>query len=110
MTRRPMTPVEKIQTLFRRRIRNRAQKALRRAKAAGRVRAQLVFLDVIRERDNQMCHLCNRWVSIHEASLDHVIPLSKGGEHNEDNIKLAHSVCNSKKGDRLMGELDLSAF
>lgn len=76
----------------------------------GCVRTKFVYLDNIRERDNQMCHLCDKWVSIHDASLDHVVPLSRGGDHTAENIKLAHKLCNSKKGDRLMGEIDWSTF
>ena len=34
------------------------------------------------------------------ASLDHIIPLSKGGKHSKDNVQLAHFSCNSKKGAR----------
>lgn len=33
-------------------------------------------------------------------SVDHVIPLSKGGTHTWDNVKLAHKRCNSKKGNK----------
>ena len=32
-------------------------------------------------------------------SVDHVVPLSKGGTHTWDNVKLAHKRCNSKKCD-----------
>lgn len=30
-------------------------------------------------------------------SIDHVIPLAKGGKHEWGNVKLAHRICNSKK-------------
>jgi 5-methylcytosine-specific restriction endonuclease McrA len=30
--------------------------------------------------------------------LDHVIPLSKGGEHSYDNVQVTHPSCNRKKG------------
>ena len=36
-------------------------------------------------------------------SIDHVIPLSKGGTHSWDNVKLAHFSCNSAKGASLVG-------
>ena len=35
-------------------------------------------------------------------SIDHVLPLSKGGEHSWDNIKLAHRICNTKKSDKVI--------
>ncbi len=37
-------------------------------------------------------------------SIDHIIPLSKGGEHSWDNVQLAHRICNTKKRDRVYGE------
>jgi hypothetical protein len=35
------------------------------------------------------------------CTMDHVIPLSKGGPHIEENIRPAHAVCNLRKGARL---------
>lgn len=34
-------------------------------------------------------------------SIDHVIPLSKGGEHSWNNVRLAHLGCNSSKGAKM---------
>ncbi len=31
-------------------------------------------------------------------SLDHVIPLALGGTHTRDNVRLAHRICNSRRG------------
>ncbi|WP_158070491.1 HNH endonuclease [Streptomyces luteocolor] len=33
-------------------------------------------------------------------SLDHVIPLSRGGSHRRDNVQLAHLRCNLRKNNR----------
>jgi 5-methylcytosine-specific restriction endonuclease McrA len=59
------------------------------------------------ERDNWICQLCNHPVSkirdkrfIDIASLDHIIPLSKGGQHSYANTQLAHLNCNIRKGNR----------
>jgi 5-methylcytosine-specific restriction endonuclease McrA len=35
------------------------------------------------------------------ATLDHVIPLAKGGKHSYENTQLAHGLCNSTKRDLL---------
>jgi len=32
-------------------------------------------------------------------SIDHVVPLSRGGLHEWGNVKLAHRICNSIKKD-----------
>ena len=34
-------------------------------------------------------------------SIDHVIPLAKGGEHSWNNVMLAHRLCNSRKSDKV---------
>lgn len=34
-------------------------------------------------------------------SLDHILPLSKGGTHTLDNVQLAHLRCNCSKGNRI---------
>jgi hypothetical protein len=59
-------------------------------------------------RDKWICQLCNHPVSkirdrrfIDIASLDHIIPISKGGEHSYANTQLAHLSCNIRKGNRV---------
>lgn len=53
-------------------------------------------------RDKSRCHLCRKFVRPSERSLDHVIPRSRGGATSMENLKLAHSRCNSRKGARLV--------
>jgi len=62
----------------------------------------------IAERDQWTCHLCNEWIDDSlpsmakmGASLDHVIPLSKGGDDSPENLKLAHWICNVRKGNQI---------
>ena len=62
----------------------------------------------IYERDNWMCQICGehvnehiRWPDPMSSSLDHVVPISKGGEHIENNVQLAHLGCNSRKWNNL---------
>lgn len=35
-------------------------------------------------------------------SLDHKVPLSRGGAHVESNCALAHRICNIRKGSDLL--------
>lgn len=67
----------------------------------------------IYERDNWTCHLCGE--RVHKShpkdgydplgpSLDHIIPMSKGGAHIKSNVALAHFICNSIKSDGAVGE------
>lgn len=39
-------------------------------------------------------------------SIEHVIPLSKGGKHSWDNVKLACMKCNTLKGDKIINVND----
>lgn len=66
------------------------------------------------ERDEWICHICKTLIDRRlrgdawmRATLDHVIPISKGGSHTYDNVKAAHYICNQKKGNQLT--LDLGA-
>jgi hypothetical protein len=64
----------------------------------------------IAERDGWMCHLCGGnidralhsqgWLNPDGASVDHVIPLSKGGSNDPANLKAAHLSCNVRRGNR----------
>jgi len=35
------------------------------------------------------------------ATLEHIVPISKGGTHTWDNVAPAHAKCNFEKGDSL---------
>lgn len=37
----------------------------------------------------------------HRATIDHIIPKSKGGTDTPENLQLAHARCNKIKGNRL---------
>ena len=57
---------------------------------------------VVYERDCGMCGICGLPVRRDEGwHIDHVIPLSKGGEHSYRNVQLAHAACNVAKGDTM---------
>ena len=63
-------------------------------------------------RDGGKCQICGRRVKkkyqskdLLSPTVDHIIPLADGGTHTWDNVQLACSECNSKKGNRLkLGE------
>ena len=68
-----------------------------------------VYVSVVARRDRGFCGICGKVVVRAERSLDHIVPLSCGGEHSYRNIQLTHWKCNNKRKNtgagqpRLMG-------
>lgn len=52
----------------------------------------------------RICGICDRLVGS-DFELDHIIPLSRGGEHTATNLQLAHKHCNRVKHNKLQHEL-----
>jgi 5-methylcytosine-specific restriction endonuclease McrA len=77
------------------------------AKLAGRAdrpKQRAIRGEIIR-RDNETCQLCEMPVDLKlgypdpmSASLDHVVPLARGGDNAVENLQLAHLQCNLRKG------------
>jgi 5-methylcytosine-specific restriction endonuclease McrA len=55
-------------------------------------------------RDHNRCQYCGRKFPSSELSLDHVIPISRGGKSTWDNVVCACLPCNVKKGNKLLSE------
>ena len=53
----------------------------------------------IYERDGHKCQYCG---STRKLTIDHIVPKSKGGSDDWDNLVVACSSCNIKKGDRYL--------
>lgn len=56
------------------------------------------------------CHLCGEQVELSDAAspryatIDHIVPLSKGGRDTLDNLALACAACNQAKGDTVTSD------
>lgn len=76
-----------------------------------------ITLTKLYNRDDGMCYLCGiqcDWddkvttdkghtiVGKSYPSIEHMIPLSKGGKHSWNNVKLACMECNTLKGDKII--------
>jgi len=55
---------------------------------------------VVLERDDGVCGICDEDVDPMNFHVDHIEPLSKGGEHSYANTQVAHPVCNLRKAAR----------
>ena len=87
----------------RRRANHHKRRALKKKLPAADIRP----LDIY-ERDSWTCGLCGdgidpdtAWPDPLSASLDHILPLSKGGHHVPENVQAAHLSCNVRKGNRV---------
>ena len=73
-----------------------------------------ITLEKLIKRDKNICHICEQACNIKDyyydnkgtfiagnnyPSIDHVIPIAKGGKHLWNNVKLAHRRCNTLKRD-----------
>ena len=66
--------------------------------------SKTITLRKLYERDNGVCWLCGKQCdydadsnSNNYPSIDHVIPIARGGKDEWNNIRLAHRLCNSFK-------------
>lgn len=59
------------------------------------------------ERDDWICQICGEpvdpqlvWPDMMRKSIDHIIPIARGGPDTAENVQLAHLRCNLRKGAR----------
>ena len=99
---------------------NKAANKTKEHRRRERIKTQMVDKDITVEglfrRDVGKCWLCGERCNFEDytvrdgnfivgdwyPSIDHVIPLVKGGEHSWANVKLTHHRCNSIKHDKII--------
>lgn len=54
------------------------------------------------------CSICKQCVPFEEVTIEHVVPLSKGGTWAMPNLRIAHKDCNQDKGDLTQVEYELN--
>ncbi len=59
------------------------------------------------KRDNYECQYCAKWLTFQQATIDHIIPKSRGGNNTFENCVTACHECNEKKGCRLPSEIGM---
>lgn len=103
VTRKPSARAQAAEAKAKRRAERQALRDLRSATIRGATQGEPVYRNDIIDRDLRTCHLCGKThLEDHEIHLDHVIPLSKGGTHTADNVKVACAPCNLRKGARIL--------
>lgn len=69
------------------------------------------LIPLLAKRDGWVCHLCKEPIDRalkdgpRRATLDHLLPRSRGGTNAKGNLKLAHAECNETRGNRPLPEL-----
>ena len=94
------------------RVSNSQRKDKRLRKINSRPHDNDITLEKLYEKSNGICALCGAccdWsdyivrddgtfiANNHYPSIDHIVPLSKGGTHTWENVQLACRICNTKK-------------
>ncbi len=58
------------------------------------------------KRDKFTCQYCGRHIGTTQGTIDHVIPRTKGGQHNWTNVVAACKQCNNRKDDLMLAEAE----
>jgi 5-methylcytosine-specific restriction endonuclease McrA len=95
------------------RAEKKKQVDINRASIKYRVRAEVmkrgerIQVDALVLRDGFDCQICHEPIDWSKRgsrrlspSVDHIVPISKGGEHVYENCRMVHFGCNAKKGNR----------
>ena len=95
---------------------NKAKETRRREKIESAMVDNDITVEGLFRRDAGKCWLCGERCNFEDytvkagnfivgnwyPSIDHVIPLARGGEHSWGNVRLAHHRCNSIKRDNIV--------
>lgn len=111
----PLPPSEKLWTPARTAL---SQKRRRTTRAKGSYNARMRSIGVLEndaedvdpleifERDSWVCAICRTdidaslvWPAPGSPSLDHIIPVTRGGSHSPENLQASHLSCNIIKND-----------
>jgi 5-methylcytosine-specific restriction endonuclease McrA len=76
----------------------------RRARLVNALRTERIDKQALIERDKWTCYICGCICIPENITLDHVIPLSRGGTHTADNLRVACKSCNGSKGAKSLHE------
>ena len=81
--------------------RNHKQRAKKLGSKIVDTAAILIWLNGWRTPAPVSCHYCKAVAPGTDMQVDHVIPMSKGGDHDLSNLVVCCSKCNKSKGDKL---------
>lgn len=70
-----------------------------------------ITLAKVYKRDHGVCYICGKHLILNDdynrldaPTIEHVVPICRGGTHTWDNVRLACRACNNAKGTKLLKE------
>ena len=75
-------------------ISNAKRRALKRTTASENINS---YIETMLNNPEKVCRYCEHSDNL---TIEHILPLSRGGTHSEDNVDLACKSCNSSKGSK----------
>jgi len=60
--------------------------------------------EMVYENGHGICAICGKPVDINDFTIDHIVPISRGGSNNPDNLQIACEDCNKLKSNRMNSE------
>jgi hypothetical protein len=87
-----------------RRLKEKDSKRSHERRAAGKL---VMTVQSLAKRDGAKCNICTKPVNMSKSgsdplgpTIDHLLPVSKGGTNDSFNLALAHRRCNTSRGNR----------
>jgi 5-methylcytosine-specific restriction endonuclease McrA len=69
-----------------------------------RMKIPTAMRQAVISRDGLICGICHRAVDLGDVHIDHIVPFSRGGPTTMSNLRVAHSTCNVRRGNRTEGD------
>lgn len=88
-------------------IQKTKNQSARRARLAGCITNKTadIFYKFVRSKEKIKCYYCGIEMSGKEAHIDHVIAISKNGNHSSENLAASCANCNLRKNSKLPSEI-----
>lgn len=85
-----------------------ARYRIKTTKRRSKTNPNRISADQVVRQYGETCHICSEVIDLSLSrtsklglTIDHVIPLSKGGSDEIENLRPAHWICNNRKSDKL---------
>lgn len=56
-----------------------------------------MVISLLRQKNGELCGICKEYLGDAPVEIDHIIPVSRGGSGDADNLQLTHKECNRQK-------------